>query len=520
MAYIPGNSVVVTKTDNTWRFEALVDGYNSFGGTMELIGITNVTGTPGPGDGVKVNLDGIDGPTGATGPTGPTGDTGPTGNTGPTGDAGPPYQAQYDIYVAPNGSDITGDGSASNPFLTINKARTVRIASYPSTTNVNINLYSGTYVETVVLPNYTAITGQSTQTTVISYLATTSTTLITMGENCRLENLTMLLTSVTDNIDLTGIVFGGTSTITSKLRTSVLTVNNSATDANASSEVYGVLCNGTGGTNATTFSFNCLKGSTINVYSNGGGNKRGVFITNSNVVTTRDLNIYVAAPTDPVTSTGEYIGVETKDNTGPDLGSIQMRSTTVGCVKPTGVQNYIASDIRQSTPSVITNPTYLASPGIQIGPGTDLVTKSAGGKGFSTYVYPTTIYYGGLGAISASQLLGYLWPGTVAFSSTYPDQTVPPARYRVQQPAILSGLSATCNTLTGTDIVVITVCKNASVGNALSNPTSVTVTLDSANTTKSYYNTTVDFNTGEFVNVFVNVTGTTLRDLAIQVDMF
>lgn len=61
---------------------------------------------------------------------------------------------------------------------------------------------------------------------------------------------------------------------------------------------------------------------------------------------------------------------------------------------PSSTDAYTASDILQTTPYTISDPTYLASTGIQIGPGTDLVTKSAGEKGFSTYIYPTVIYYG------------------------------------------------------------------------------------------------------------------------------
>jgi hypothetical protein len=66
----------------------------------------------------------------------------------------------------------------------------------------------------------------------------------------------------------------------------------------------------------------------------------------------------------------------------------------VGTVRPTVGQTYTASDILQTNPSTVVNPAYLASAGIQIGPGVDLVTKTAGGAPFSTYTYPTTIFYG------------------------------------------------------------------------------------------------------------------------------
>lgn len=255
----------------------------------------------------------------------------------------------------------------------------------------------------ITMTDGTSIRGLSLQTVKIQMLNVSGdTTLITMGENCRLEDVTLTLTS-TEHHTLKGIVFGGTSSVTSKLRTSVVSVNNSSASAGGSSNVYGVEANGTGALTESSFSFNCLKGSTINVSSNGGGNKRGVLVSNTNVVTTRDLNIYVAPPTD-TSSLGSYVGVETNDPAL--LGSIQLRSTTIGTKTPTGVQTYSASDILQTTPPTIADPTYLASTGIQVGPGTDLVTKSAGMRGFSTYVYPTILYYGLRGNVGSSQREG------------------------------------------------------------------------------------------------------------------
>jgi hypothetical protein len=68
------------------------------------------------------------------------------------------------------------------------------------------------------------------------------------------------------------------------------------------------------------------------------------------------------------------------------------------------------------------------------------VTKSAGGKGFGTYVYPSIIYYGLKGNIRTGAA-GYLWPGTQAISGTFPDPGLPAAYFRVQQPALISGMS-------------------------------------------------------------------------------
>jgi hypothetical protein len=337
-----------------------------------------------------------------------------------------------------------------------------------------------------------------------------------MGENTRLEDITLNLQSLQHH-DLIGVQYSGTSSQTAKLRTTVITVDNSLAGPTGTSNVYGVLFSGVDSLNPAAFSFNAIKGSTINVKSDGNGNKRGILVNNSNIVTTRDTNIYIAGAWSPNGFTGSYVGVETADSGG--VGSIQLRSTTIGATKPIGFQTYSSSDILQTYPATIVNPTYLASAGIQIGPGTDLVTKSAGGKGFSTFIYPTTLFYCALRNIG-SQRTGYLWPGTVLFSSSYPDTTTPAARYRVQQPLILSGLSASCNILTGGDTVTITVCKNAATGTALSNATPFTVTLTSGATTASFYGASVDFAAGNFINLHIDASGNSLHDLAIQLDLF
>lgn len=285
--------------------------------------------------------------------------------------------------------------------------------------------------------------------------------------------------------------------------------------------MYGVECGGTGTLGSGTFSFNSLKGSTINVYSNGNGNKRGVIITNTNLASTRDLNIYVSQPPAVTGHTGSYVGVETADPS--NTGSIQLRSTTIGTVTPRDGQTYTASDILQTHPPTISNPTYLASAGIQLGPGVDLVTKTAGGAPFTTYIYPTTIFYGCRHVIT-NERSGYLCPGTLLFSNAtpkYPDTSTPPPQYRVQQPVIVSGMSVSCGIAPGVGkTLTITVCKNATTGTSLSNPTSIAVTITGTSTSGNYYNTSVDFATGDLINVHFTTDSTTLADVTVQVDCF
>jgi len=349
------------------------------------------------------------------------------------------------------GNDSTASVSG-NPFKTI----TAAVASVSSGQSVWI--LPGTYTLSagITIPSGVSITGLSLQTTVIQMNVTTSTTMITMGESSRVENITLNLicTGSTAGVVLKGIVFPGTTSQTAKLRTCVVTVNNSTMGSGLTNTVTGIEFSGTGSLTASVFSFNSIKASTINVISNGAGNKRGILVSGTNQASTRDTNVYVAKPADAA-STGSYVGVETND--AGNTGSIQLRSTTIGTVTPIAGEAYTASDILQTTPATISNPAYLASPGIQLGPGVDLVTRSAGGKGFSSYVYPTTVYYGLKGNLS-SGTNGYLWSGTQAISAgTFPDAGIPAAYFRSQQPCLLSGMSASLTTPPGGGTVTLTV---------------------------------------------------------------
>ena len=227
------------------------------------------------------------------------------------------------VVDAVNGNDGT---AAINglPFATPQAA----IAAIGTSTGITVWILPGTYNLTagITIPANCSMRGLSTQTVTLQMLGVTSaTTLVTMGENTRIEDMTLKLTS-SAAVDLTGIRLPGQTSVTSKVRTCVLTVDNSGVLTAATTNVYGVLSDGTGIADARTFSFNCLKGSTINVFSNGAGLAVGIYQPsgNANQLSTRDLNVYVAQPTD-TTSTGIYAGVYTNNANS----QIQMRATSV-----------------------------------------------------------------------------------------------------------------------------------------------------------------------------------------------
>lgn len=425
------------------------------------------------------------------------------------------------------GDDVIANASA--PYFT-QPFKTVDAAISKATSGTTVWIYPGTYTLSsgITIPNGSSIRGLSLQTCVLQMNVTSSTTMVTMGANCRVEDLTINLTCTgsTAGVVLKGVVFpdvaGQATSQTSKLRTCVVSVRNSAMATGLTSTVIGVECTGTGVLTPSVFSFNSIKGSTINVYSNGAGNKRGILVSGTNQVSTRDTNIFVDKPTDTA-STGSYVGVETNDGAN---GSIQLRSTTVGVVVPGAGELYTASDILQTTPSIVTNPTYLASPGIQVGPGTDLVTKTAGGGPFSTYVYPTIIYYGLKGDLKTggTPTGAYMWPGTqAATNNTFPDPGPTPAFFRVQQPFILSGINIFMSTAPGTGNTTTFKVRRTPYLGTIADVPNYSITLGATDTNWAYYNTSQTFGTGDLIHVFVSYTGgaaNTTHDITVQLDCF
>jgi len=421
------------------------------------------------------------------------------------------------VVDAVNGNDSTGVVGGL-PFKTVNAA----VNSATPNSNQVIWVLPGIYnlSSPIVVPDGVSMRGLNVQSSVIQMTnVIANTTLLTMGSNSRIEDLTLNLTS-TGHYTLIGIAFTGTTTTTTKLRTCVLTVDNRTAPVGGTSEVTGIKASGTGALSAGSFAFNSLKGSTINVYSNGGGNKRGVLVSSSNTLTTRDLNVYVAAPTDS-TSTGSYVGIETNDSTANQYGSIQLRATTVGTF--TSSISGTNSDILQTTPSSVVSPSYLATAGIQVGPGTDLVTKSAGGKGFSTYVYPTTIYYGMKGTVGGPA--GWLWPGTQTWNAgVFPDAGLPAAYYRIQQPCILLGMAVGINASCGGTNSITVLVQKTPLSTGVKVDTSYTLTLSGAALAGSFYNASVNLAAGDYIHTYFSYTSgspaNNAHDVTVQLDMF
>lgn len=423
------------------------------------------------------------------------------GCPGPQGPQGPTlYQGNVAIVDSVYGNDSTGSMSGS-PYKTIEQALS-HISS-----GQTMYILPGTYslTRSLQLPDGISIHGMSAQTTIIE-MVDVSSTMITMGENCLIEGLSLKHSGN----DIRCILFNGTSSQTSKLRTLYIYVT-TYTSTNATGIEFA------GNYLSNSFSLNSVKNCIIHIYSDGAGIKRGILVSGSNIVSIRDTNVYVYEPSSD--STGSYVGIETNDSS--NIGTIQLRNSTIGVVLPSSDASYSASDILQTTPNTISDPTYLASPGIQIGPGTDLVSKSAGGKGFSTYVYPTIIYYG-LKGDTAEKNSGYLWPGTQKASGDFPDtNTITPAYFRVQQPSIISGLSAAIDTSPGTGNSVI-LSIHVTPLNTSRVDTSFSVVLSENALVGTYYNSSFRCGTGDFIHMYIDFSGNKVagHNVTAQIDLF
>lgn len=419
----------------------------------------------------------------------------------------PPKIGNIAVVDAVNGNNATGSINGL-PFLTVEAGlAAITAAGTPATLWIMPGTYTLASATTgLTMPTGCAMRGQNTQTTRIVMNASNpggTVTMLTMAENSRVEDLNLQLNSGSATTNLVGIALPGTSSTTSKLRTAVLTVDNSGLAVGTTTNATGILSNGTSSLSPSNFSFNYTRGVTVNVFSNGGGTKRGILVSTATEVTFRDTNIYVRAPTNAA-STGSYVGVETTNANA----SAQFRTCSIS--GPSTAGGYTGSDILQSTPG-----TGFSNTGIQLGPGCDLINKTAGGKPFTTYVTPFIITYG----VNANLVSGarYLWPGvlTSAGDTTQIFQ-------RAQQKSIIQGMSFFVRTAPGVgQSLTVTVLRSATgvVGSGVA--TAMTQTITGATTLGTQYTVSVDLPIGEFFAIEVSGTaGTSAADLVVQLDLF
>ena len=242
--------------------------------------------------------------------------------------------------------------------------------------------------------------------------------MILMGENTFLEDCTIQLSSLVP-CDLTGILFYGSSTFTSKLKGCHLYVNNFNVTSTPTN-VIGVLANGTGIVNTflevfeavNTGTSACIENSTIQIFSNYKGSKRGIVVgggsaTTANILTIKNTNIFIQNPSISPGG-GSWCAVENNS------AYSKVRTFTSIISGPTTASYDDYSDIAQTSGEIV------------IGEGTTLVNKRSRLKTtnswlpFKVLTNTKTLFYAALGNINNfttrignANITGYLLPGTM-----------------------------------------------------------------------------------------------------------
>jgi hypothetical protein len=160
----------------------------------------------------------------------------------------------------------------------------------------------GAYDESITIPANVGVRGaQVSAVTIQRLLVVANTDLVAMGENSRLEDVSLLLTSA-GHFALRGVVFSGTTAATAKLRRVNVVLDNSTAGGVGSSNVFGVHSSGTGSPSATQ----ALQSVSIVVASAGLGAKLGILCdTAAHTFRARDTDVLVVN----AGGAGAYFGV-------------------------------------------------------------------------------------------------------------------------------------------------------------------------------------------------------------------
>ncbi|MCI0767851.1 hypothetical protein [Bacillus sp. TL12] len=374
--------------------------------------------------------------------------------------------------VMKSGNDSTAF-IGGNPFKTINGAITAINAI--GATGITILVFPGIYDEIVVIPNGNSLRGIHLSTVIIRRQNVASnTTVLTMGENTRVEDITVLLTS-SNHVSLTGVAFPGTTSQTSRLRTAVITVDNSTASTVGTSDVYAIHSFGTG---TPDDSISAVRATTITTRSAGLGNKRAILVnTNPHNFHCRDINL----TTTNLGGAGSYIGAEV-NRAGAQL-SLRLAS----------VQGATA-DVSQTAGTLTLS-------------SANLINSNANNLGFTTVLQPNTIIWADPAGLPTGATRFYR-PGTSAVSATE-------VFIRMSQKAIVKSLAIRARVGPGgTNTDTWTIRKNGV-------DTPLTVSLTGAQTSNINNNGSVTFQAGDSISLKVTTaTGSTTTDTVIQADIF
>jgi hypothetical protein len=347
------------------------------------------------------------------------------------------------------GNDVSGTANPYvYPFLTISAA--LSNASSGQTVFVR----PGTYTESITMPAGVALRGANTQTvTVTRTNVTSNVTLLTMGSNCRVEDMTFTLTSLC-NVNLTGVDWPSGTPIVSKLRTAVVNVVSGGTGSNT---IVGML---SAGSSATTYNAaDATRGCTVSVDASSSGPIRGLYVTGSNWFSSRDTNYNIRG------TGSNIVGVETTN-----AGSYaSLKHSTVRGGNGTGT-NF---DINRTAGEILLG-------------SVDLVNNSANGNGFSVTTEGAITHCGTTGNFTDGTTY-YLVPGFVKQGD------LPTSTFGIpvtQNMVLFSGTFQSSPAVSAGHSVKLTAYKNNAI-------TDMSMTIVAGATLASNTSQSVDYNRGD-----------------------
>jgi hypothetical protein len=266
-----------------------------------------------------------------------------------------------------------------------------------------------------------------------------NTVAVTAAANTRIEDVTIVITTSTDNVNITGLEIPSGAQPTCKLRSAVISVTSTA----SSGVAYGILSSGT---SAITYSSADLtRGCTINVDVGSGTNNiaRGVYINGVNRISIRDTNVFVK---------------------GSGSGTIATATDISGA---TAYMSVITSSLNGQTYDIArTDPS-----GTLLLHATNLVNGTTDGNSFAVTTQASNLMFGTVGSINTATK--YLLPGTVDFNAL-PTTSFP---FKFDQTIVPFYLVFNAGTaLTGLDTAVLEIHKNNTAGTPI-----ISATLDASN---------------------------------------
>jgi hypothetical protein len=325
------------------------------------------------------------------------------------------------VVDAVNGNDTTASPGGT-PYSTITKAVADLVAGD------NIWVLPGTYniTSSILLPANTSMRGANITTTKIQMLnAGAQSTMFTMNTSTRVEDLGLTMTAVSGNSNVTMFYFPGQTCQTAKLKSLTATLDTTGVVA-GSGNVTAIYSDGSNAQTNATFSWTATIVCTFNVYSQNTGQVAGVLLSNSPAMTLRETNINVSSAT--ATASG-----------------ILTTGTSLALLRSCAIQGGV-NDLKQVGGT------------IQLGTGTDLINRTAGGYPFTTFQTPLDVFYGVIGDIFKNRGVtsGWIWPGSVNAQQAdagkhipvYPDEL--PSYYTVLQSTIVYGFQTTLRGSPGT----------------------------------------------------------------------